>query len=189
MMPDRHRNVPSEGGVNDRRPHPRHRPGEAQFPDLRDIARGSGSIQPDRFAGQARDASPRTGAMRRLFTVSVVGPVAAGTIMAFAPDLRTFASGRNFVASLSLVPRQRSTGGETRRGSVSKVGQTDTRKLLIVGAMCRIRWIVCKGVLPNNWLGHALCRKQRMVAAVTLANKMAGMIWAIMTRKENYRMA
>jgi transposase len=31
-----------------------------------------------------------------------VGPVTAGTVMAFAPDLRTFASGRNFAAWLGL---------------------------------------------------------------------------------------
>jgi transposase len=77
-------------------------------------------------------------AMRRLCTVPGVGPVTAGAIMAFAPDLRTFASGRNFAAWLGLVLRQRSTGGKTRLGSVSK---------------------------------------------------MARMIWAMMTREENYRMA
>ena len=128
-------------------------------------------------------------AMRRLCTVPGVGPVTAGAIMAFAPDLRTFASGRNFAAWLGLVPRQRSTDGKTRLGSVSKMGQADIRKLLIVGAMSRIRWIVRKGVLPDNWLGHVLGRKPRMVAAVALANKMARMIWAMMTREENYRMA
>jgi transposase len=128
-------------------------------------------------------------AMRRLCTVPGVGPVTAGAIMAFAPDLHTFASGRNFAAWLGLVPRQRSTGGKTRLGSVSKMGQADIRKLLIVGAMSRIRWIVRKGVLPDNWLGHVLGRKPRMVAAVALANKMARMIWAMMKREENYRMA
>ena len=128
-------------------------------------------------------------AIRRLCTVPGVGPVTAGAVMAFAPDLHTFASGRNFAAWLGLVPRQRSTGGKTRLGSVSKMGQADIRKLLIVGAMSRIRWIVRKGVLPDNWLGHVLGRKPRMVAAVALANKMARMIWAMMTREENYRMA
>ena len=42
-----------------------HRPSEAQFSDLRDIAERSGSIQPDRIAGQARGASAQTGAMLR----------------------------------------------------------------------------------------------------------------------------
>ena len=44
--------------------------------------------------------------------------------------------------------------------------------------MSRIRWIVRKGVLPDNWLGRLLARKSRMVAAVALANKMTGIVWA-----------
>nr|WP_246659918.1 MULTISPECIES: hypothetical protein [Methylosinus] len=55
--------------------------------------------------------------------------------------------------------------------------------------MSRIRWIVRKGVLPDNWLGRILGRKPRMVAAVALANKMARIIWAMMMREQNYRMA
>ncbi len=49
-----------------------------------------------------------------------------------------------------------------KRGSVSKMGQADIRALLIVGAMSRIRWIVRKGALPDNWLGHVLNCKPRM---------------------------
>ena len=136
-----------------------------------------------------REATKANDEMRRLCTAPGVGPVTAGAIMAFAPYLKTFSSGRNFAAWLGLVPRQRSTGGKTRLGGVSKMGQSDIRKLLIVGAMSRIRWIVRKGVLPDNWLGRMLGRKPRMVAAVALANKMARTIWAMMTREENYRLA
>ena len=127
--------------------------------------------------------------MRRLCTAPGVGPVTAGAILAFAPDLRVFSSGRNFAAWLGLVPRQRSTGGKTRLGGISKMGQADIRKLLIVGAMSRIRWIVRKGVMPDNWLGRLVGRKPRMAAAVALANKMARNIWAMMTREQNYGMA
>ena len=143
----------------------------------------------DALTLKLREATKINDHMRRLCTVPGVGPVTAGAIMAFAPDLQAFSSGRNFAAWLGLVPRQRSTGGKTRLGGVSKMGQSDIRKLLIVGAMSRIRWIVRKGVLPNNWLGRVLGRKPRMVAAVALANKMARIIWAMMTREQNYRMA
>ena len=136
-----------------------------------------------------KDATQENAEMRRLCSVPGVGPVTAGAVMAFAPDLRAFSSGRNFAAWLGLVPKQRSTGGKTRLGRISKMGQTDIRKLLIVGAMSRIRWIVRKGVTPDNWLGRLVERKPRMVAAVALANKMARIIWAIMTREQNYRMA
>ena len=101
----------------------------------------------------------------------------------------TFDSGRNFAAWLGLVPRQRSTGGKTKLGSVSKMGQTDIRRLLIVGAMSVIRWVVRKGGSPNRWLAALVARKPKMVAAVALANKMARMIWAVTTKQEDYRMA
>ena len=143
----------------------------------------------DELTFKLREATKSNDEMRRLCTVPGVGPVTAGAIMAFAPDLGAFSSGRNFAAWLGLVPRQHSTGGKTRLGGVSKMGQADIRKLLIVGAMSRIRWIVRKGVLPENWLGRVLGRKPRMVAAVALANKMARIIWAMMTRNQNYRMA
>ncbi|MGP4689590.1 IS110 family transposase [Agrobacterium pusense] len=143
----------------------------------------------DELSLKLREATKSNKDMRRLCTVPGVGPVTAGAILAFAPDLRAFKSGRNFVAWLGLVPRQHSTGGKTRLGGVSKMGQTDIRRLLIVGAMSLIRWIVRKGVLPDNWLGHILGRKPRMVAAVALANKMARIIWAMMTKEQNYRMA
>ncbi len=143
----------------------------------------------DALTLKLQEATKVNDEMRRLCTAPGVGPVTAGAIMAFVPDLRTFSSGRNFAAWLGLVPRQRSTGGKTRLGGVSKMGQSDIRKLLIVGAMSRIRWIVRKGVLPDNWLGHLMGRKARMVAAVALANKMARAIWAMMTREENYRLA
>ncbi len=138
---------------------------------------------------QLQDATRESAEMRRLCSAPGVGPVTAGAIMAFAPDLHAFSSGRNFAAWLGLVPRQRSTWGKTRLGGVSKMGQTDIRKLLIGGAMSRIRWIFRKGVMPDNWLGRLLARKPRMVAAVALANKMARSIWAMMTKEQNYRMA
>lgn len=143
----------------------------------------------DSLTSRLRMAAKVDDEMRRLCSVPGVGPITAGAIMAFAPDLHSFTSGRNFAAWLGLVPRQRSTGGKTRLGSVSKIGQSDIRKLLIVGAMSRIRWIVRKGVLPDNWMGRILGRKPRMVAAVALANKMARIIWAMMTKEQDYRIA
>jgi transposase len=143
----------------------------------------------DDLTRQLRDATRDNEDMRRLCTVPGVGPVTAGAILAFAPDLKAFSSGRNFAAWLGLVPKQHSTGGKVRLGAVSKMGQNDIRRLLIIGAMSLIRWVIRKGLLPNTWLGRLLGRKPPMVAAVALANKMARIIWAMMTRNENYRMA
>ena len=143
----------------------------------------------ERLANELEAASKTDVQLRRLCTIPGIGPVTAGAVAGFAPDLDTFDSGRNFAAWLGLVPRQRSTGGKTRLGSVSKMGQTDIRRLLIVGAMSVIRWVVRKGGSTNRWLAALVARKPKMVAAVALANKMARMIWAMTTKQENYRMA
>jgi transposase len=154
---------------------------------LEQIARLTDVIE--RLANELEDAAKTDCELRRLCTIPGIGPVTAGAMAAFAPDLDTFDSGRNFTAWLGLVPRQRSTGGKARLGAVSKMGQTDIRRLLIVGAMSVIRWVVRKGGSPNRWLAALVARKPRMVAVVALANKMARMIWAMSTKKENYRMA
>ncbi|OWJ88826.1 IS110 family transposase [Paracoccus yeei] len=142
-----------------------------------------------RLANELEAASKTDDQLRRLCTIPGIGPITAGAVAAFAPDLDTFDSGRNFAAWLGLVPRQRSTGGKTKLGSVSKMGQTDIRRLLIVGAMSVIRWVVRKGGSANRWLAMLVMRKPRMVAAVALANKMARMIWALTTKEQDYRMA
>ena len=54
---------------------------------------------------------------------------------AFAPEMAQFRRGRDFAAWLGLVPRQRSSGGKERLGRITKAGQADIRRLLIVGAM------------------------------------------------------
>jgi transposase len=95
----------------------------------------------EELASGLRVASEEQVETRRLCAMPGVGPVTAGAIMAFAPDLRAFASGRNFAGWLDLVPRQRPTCGKTLHGGVSKMGQTDIRKLQLIGAMSRIRWI------------------------------------------------
>jgi transposase len=143
----------------------------------------------ERLANELETASKVDEELRRLCTVPGIGPVTAGAIAAFAPDLSTFDNGRNFAAWLGLVPRQSSTGGKARLGAVSKMGQCDIRKLLIVGAMSVIRWVVRKGGSKNRWLANLVARKPRMVAAVALANKMARQIWAMATKGEDYRMA
>ena len=72
-------------------------------------------------------------------------------------------------------------------GRVSKAGQSDIRRLLIIGAMSRLNWMGRKTVTKGSWLARMLTRKPRMLVAIALANKMARGIWAMMTKNENIR--
>ena len=125
--------------------------------------------------------------MRRLQTMPGVGPITAMAIETFAPPMAVFRRGRDFAAWLGLVPRQHSTGGKPLLGKISKMGQRDIRRLLIIGAMAVIGLACRKGGPEGSWLQRMLARKPRMVTAIALANKMARAIWAMLTRGEDYR--
>ncbi|MEL6206482.1 MAG: transposase [Pseudomonadota bacterium] len=127
----------------------------------------------ERLADDLEATSRTNEGLRQRCTIPWIGPVTAGALVAFAPDLDTFECGRNFAAWLGLVPRQRTTVGNARLAAVNKMGQTDIRRHLIVGAMSVIRWVVRKGGSPDRWFASLVTRKPKMDAAVALANKIA----------------
>ena len=129
----------------------------------------------------------KTDTARRLQTMPGVGPLVALAIEAFAPDMAQFKCGRAFAAWLGLVPRQHSSGGKERLGRMSKAGQADIRRLLIIGAMSRMNWLGRRKIREGSWLACMLERKPKMLVAIALANKMARQIWAMLTKKEDYR--
>ena len=118
----------------------------------------------------------------RLMTIPGVGPITAMALQAFAPPMESFRRGRDFAAWLGLVPRQHSTGGKPRLGKISKMGQRDLRRLLITGAMAVVRHASRRGVTSDPWLARMLARKPKMLIAVALANRMARIVWALMTK-------
>jgi len=122
---------------------------------------------------------------RRLATIPGIGPVIASAIAASVPDASAFASGREFAAWLGLVPRQNSTGGKPRLGRISKQGDANLRRLLIIGAQSVLRW--ARPGKSNAWIIALMARRPRKVAAVALANKMARIAWALMARGQYYR--
>jgi len=123
----------------------------------------------------------------RLQTMPGIGPMNAAAIQAFAPPMENFARGRDFAAWLGLVPRQHSSGGKDRLGRISKMGQRDIRRLLVVGAMSIVNWASRKGAPKDPWLTRLLASKPRMVVAVALANRMARRLWAMCVKHEVYK--
>lgn len=128
-----------------------------------------------------------TDTARRLQTMPGIGPMTALAVEAFAPPLQSFRRGRGFAAWLGLVPQQHSSGGKERLGRISKAGQADIRRLLIIGAMSRLSFLGRRSIPENSWLGRMLARKPKMLVAIALANKMARAIWAMLTKAEDYR--
>ena len=137
--------------------------------------------------GKIKALAAEADTARRLQTIPGVGPLTALAVEAFAPPMENFRCGRDFAAWLGLVPRQFSSGGKERLGRISKAGQADIRRLLIIGAMSRLNWLGRKSIPEGSWLARIAARKPRMLVAIALANKMARTIWALMTKNEDYR--
>jgi len=138
-----------------------------------------------RLATSAADAFRHIGSLRD--PIPGIGPITASLIAATVVDISLFKTARQFAAWLGLVPRQNSTGGKTRLGRITKTGNREIRKLLVLGATS----MVCRADGWNSalgaWLRTILERRPVRLVTVALANKMARIAWAVMTRKEVYR--
>ena len=111
----------------------------------------------------------------------------ATALVASVADPKAFRSGRNFSAWIGLVPKQHSSGGKDRLGSISKQGDRYLRGLFVAGALSVIRYARIHGTKHRPWLTALLARKPTKVAAIALANKLARMAWAMMARGERYK--
>jgi len=124
---------------------------------------------------------------RRLDAIPGVGPALATALVASVADAKAFRSGRNFSAWIGLVPKQHSSGGKDKLGSISKQGDRYLRSLFTTGALAVIRYAKIHGTQHRPWLTALLARRPTKVAAIALANKIARMAWAMMARGERYR--
>jgi transposase len=117
---------------------------------------------------------------RSLATIPGIGPITASLIAATVGDnIAAFRSARHFAAWLGLVPRQYSTGG--------KVGNTEIRKLLVLGATSMVWRAAQWNGKAGAWVRGVLERRPVRLATVALANKMARIAWALMMRGEVYQ--
>jgi transposase len=124
---------------------------------------------------------------KRLDDIPGVGPALATALVASVANPKAFRSGRDFSAWIGLVPRQHSSGGKDRLGSISKQGDRYIRGLFVAGALAVIRYAKIHGANHRPWLTALLARRPTKVAAIALANKIARMAWAMMARDEHYK--
>ena len=125
-------------------------------------------------------------AAKRLMEIEGVGPITATAVIASVGDARLFRNGREFAAWLGLTPRQHSSGGKSRLGSITKRGDVRLRTLLIHGTRSVMRSVAGKTDRKSQWVVELQKRSCNNVAAVALAAKHARIMWAMLARGTEY---
>jgi len=100
-----------------------------------------------------------------------------------------FKNGRHLAAWIGLVPRQYSTGGKNKLLGISKRGNKTLRELLIHGARAMLSRPKSAENAFGKWITELRARKPFNVALVALANKLARIIWSVMSRQEPFKVA
>lgn len=125
-------------------------------------------------------------AAKRLTSVPGIGPIIASAIVATVQNIKAFASGREFAASLGLTPRQNGTGGKPGLGRITKMGDRYLRKLLVVGASAVLVHRKGHHDALRTWADGLLESKtvkyKFKLTAVAVANKLARIVFALLTR-------
>ena len=124
---------------------------------------------------------------RRLIAIPGIGPLTATATIAAIGNGAAFKKGRGFAAWLGVVPGEQSTGGKQKLIGTSKRGNRYLRKLFVQGAHAVLLQKHKQPAGLSTWLSDLTARKRKQVATVAMANKMARMVWAVLTRGEAYR--
>lgn len=111
--------------------------------------------------------------------VEGVGPLTSTALLGIG-DVSHLKNGRHFAAFLGLVPKEHSSGGIQRLGSISKRGNNYIRRLLIQGSRSVIFRIKNKNDAKSLWLQQLVKRRGINRATVALANKNARILWKIL---------
>ena len=127
---------------------------------------------------------------KRLMTIPGVGPVTASAIVATIQDASAFASGREFAAFLGLTPRQNSTGGKNAARAHHQDGRPLPAQASGGGRLRDASPSQGHNDALRLWASGMLERKtvkyKFKLTAVALANKVARIVFVLMTRGGQY---
>lgn len=141
----------------------------------------------DRAIGLACRGDERA---RRLQQLMGVGPTSADAVIATVSDARAFRNGRQFAAWLGLVPRQHSSGGKVRLGTITRRGDSYLRTLLVQGAKAALKSALRRSPeaasRQERWAADLYARVGYPKTLVAIANKNARVLWALLARDEPY---
>ncbi len=124
--------------------------------------------------------------VQRAAALMGIGPVGASASVATVGDFKQFKCGSQFSAWMGITPRQRSSGGKNRLGTITKRGDPYLRTLLIQGAKSVVNSAHTRSDPISRWVLALKLRSGWQKAVVALANKNARILWAVMTKEVDF---
>jgi len=129
----------------------------------------------DRAVVQAAEQNEK---VKLLMTQPGVGPITALAFVLTMGDVSRFPRGKQVASYLGLIPREYSSGGHQRLGSISKQGSSFLRMLLVEAAQAAVRH---DPEFRKEYL-HRCHSKAKGVAKVAAARKLAiRLYWMLRT--------
>ena len=117
--------------------------------------------------------------MQLLATAPSIGPITASAVVATVDDIARFPSAHQFEAFLGLVPGERSSGEKRRIGRITKAGNSRVRYLLVEAGWRILRTKGNETAALRNWALGIAARRGRRIAAVAVARRLAGILYAM----------
>jgi transposase len=165
--------------------------------DLRDAIAGlreqlAEQVERVRLATEALARATRADpACELLRLVPGLGPINAAGLSVALEAPQSYRNARTFAASLRLVPRQWQSGEKQQLRGVAKQGASDIRRNLVLAGQSLLTMIERRQEPAQDrlliWAQRLLRRKQRNVAAVAVAAKLARIAWAVIAKGQAYR--
>lgn len=126
---------------------------------------------------------------QKIGKIEGVGPITATILLTVIGDGSLFKNGRHFAAYLGLVPRQYSSGNKQKLYGISKRGDRYIRSLLVHGGRAVVRCLGEKKDKRSRWARQLQDRRGYNRTAVAIANKNARIIWSVVSKDTEYKIA
>jgi transposase len=105
--------------------------------------------------------------------------VTASAFVATIDDITRFRSAHELEAYLGVVPSERSSGEKRQLGRLTKAGNGRMRWLLVEAGWQILRSRAAETVALRTWTRAIAQRRGKRIAAVALARRLAGILYAM----------
>jgi transposase len=123
--------------------------------------------------------------IQRLMTAPGVAVIVACWFVAVLDDAGRFTNGHSVASYLGLCPLEDSSGGIIRRGRITGHGNSCARTVLLQAA-----WSIMRSADPDDplrvWSNQLAKRRGKPIAAVAVARRLCGILWAIWKSGSTY---